>query len=139
MMKSLNNFLEKAHLFKVYVFFYFLSVVFTALIFYLLDMTVETKIFRETLSYFKLGAAMGIIFSLMFTLMVSMQRKSIEFWDYAKFLEKEIEKASTKEQLQHIWHNEYVQLVTKCQGGPQIGEVKRIRSIIETRYKYWKD
>lgn len=114
MMKSLNNFLEKAHLFKVYVFFYFLSVVFTALIFYLLDMTVETKIFRETLSYFKLGAAMGIIFSLMFTLMVSMQRKSIEFWDYAKFLEKEIEKASTKEQLQHIWHNEYVQLVTKC-------------------------
>lgn len=87
MIKSLNNFLEKAHLFKVYVFFYFFSVVFTALIFYLLDMTVETKVFRETFSYLKLGAAVGVIFSLMFTLMISMQRKSVIFWDYLKFIE----------------------------------------------------
>ena len=139
MIKSLNNFLEKAHLFKVYVFFYFFSVVFTALIFYLLDMTVETKVFRETFSYLKLGAAVGVIFSLMFTLMISMQRKSVIFWDYLKFIEEKIEKVSTKTQLLDIWHDEYQQLVSKCQGGPQIAEVKRIRSIIETRYKYWKD
>ena len=71
--------------------------------------------------------------------MISMQRKAIIFWEYAEFLEKEIDKATTKEQLEHIWYNEFNQLVKKCQGESQIGEVKRIRSIIKTRYKYWKD
>ena len=71
--------------------------------------------------------------------MIYMQRKAIVFWEYAEFLEKEIDKATTKEQLKHIWYNEYNQLVDKCQGGPQIGEVRRIRSAIETRIKYWKD
>ena len=33
----------------------------------------------------------------------------------------------------------YNELVNKCQGGSQIGEVKRIRTIIQIRYKYWKD
>jgi len=44
----------------------------------------------------------------------------------------------TKEELEHIWYNEYNELVKKCQGGAQIGEVRRIRAIIETRLKYWK-
>ena len=35
----------------------------------------------------------------MIVLMVSMQRKAIIFWEYAEFLEKEIDKATTKEQL----------------------------------------
>jgi hypothetical protein len=49
-----------------------------------------------------------------------------------------IKKLNTKEELEHILYNEYNELIDKCQGGVQIGEVKRIRAIIDTRLKYWK-
>ena len=137
-MKKINDFLGKAHLFKVWISLYFFCVIFVCSIFYGLDLLVGEGTKRYSY-YLKLVSIPSIVFSLMGVLMISMQRKATIFWEYAEFLEKEIDKATTKEQLEHIWYNEFNQLIEKCQGGPQIGEVKRIRSIIKTRYKYWKD
>ena len=137
-MKKIDDFLAKAHLFKVWIFLYFFCVILVCFMFYGLDFLVKEGIKRHSY-YLKLGSILSIVFSLMGVLMISMQRKAVVFWEYAEFLEKEIDKATTKEQLEHIWYNEFNQLIEKCQGGPQIGEVKRIRSIIKTRYKYLKD
>ena len=113
-------------------------VILVCFMFYGLDFLVKEGIKRHSY-YLKLGSILSIVFSLMGVLMIYVQRKAVVFWEYAEFLEKEIDKATTKEQLEHIWYNEFNQLIEKCQGGPQIGEVKRIRSIIKTRYKYLKD
>lgn len=137
-MKKISDFLGKAHLFKVWIFLYFFCVIFVCSMFYGLDLLVVEGTKRYSY-YLKLGSILSVIFSMMGVLMISMQRKAIVFWEYAEFLEKEIDKATTKEQLEHIWYNEFNQLIEKCQGGPQVGEVKRIRSIIKTRHKYWKD
>ena len=136
-MKKINDFLAKAHLFKVWIFLYFFCVIFVYFMFYGLDLLIEET---KTYSYYlRLECTISAVFSLAAVLMVSIQRKTIIFWEYAEFLEKEIDKATTKKQLEHILYNEFNQLVKKCQGGPQIEEVRRIRSVIETRIKYWKD
>ena len=114
--------------------------IFVSLMTYGLDYidTTTPTLFKGYINHLYFGLAMSSIFSLMFVLMISMSRKSTIFWDYAKQLEEMANNVKTKEELEHIWYNEYNELVKKCQGGAQIGEVRRIRAIIETRLKYWK-
>lgn len=139
-MKNLNNFFEKAHLFKVWLVIYPISIFFTSSLFYGLDyFSGEENLFTNNFNYLKLGALMGMVFSWMFILMISMSRKSIIFWNYAEYLEELVDKTNTKEGLEKIWYNEYNELVTKCQGGSQIEEVKRLKTMIETKYKYIKE
>ena len=76
----------------------FFCVIFICSIFYGLDLLEEEGTKRYSY-YLKLGSILSIVLSLMIVLMVSMQRKAIIFWEYAEFLEKEIDKATTKEQL----------------------------------------
>lgn len=138
-MKTLNNFFEKTHLFKVWLVIYPISTLFISGLVYGLDYLSGESTFTDNFKYLKFGVLMAMIFSWMFILMISMSRKSIIFWDYAKYFEELVDKADTKEELKRIWYNEYNELVTKCQGGPQIGEVKRLKAIIETKYKYIKE
>lgn len=138
-MKTLNNFFEKTHLFKVWLVVYPIVILVISGLVYGLDYLSGENTFTNNFNYLKFGALMGMVFSWMFILMISMSRKSIIFWDYAKYFEELVDKADTKEELKRIWYNEYNELVTKCQGGPQIGEVKRLKAIIETKYKYIKE
>lgn len=133
-MKTLNNFFEKTHLFKVWLITYLVLILFISGLVYLSGESTFTGNFM----YLKFGAFMGMVLSWMVILMISMSRKSIIFWDYAKYFEELVNKTNTKEGLEKIWYNEYNELVNKCQGGPQIGEVKRLKAIIETKYKYIK-
>lgn len=139
-MKNLNNFFEKAHLFKVWLIIYPILILFISSLFYGLDyFSGEENLFTNNFNYLKLGALMGMVFSWMFVLMISMSRKSIIFWDYSKYFEELVDRTNTKEALEKIWYNEYNELVTKCQGGSQIEEVKRLKTMIETKYKYIKE
>jgi len=138
-MKTLNNFFEKTHLFKVWLITYPVLILFISGLVYGLDYITGENTFTGNFMYLKFGALMGIVFSLVFVLMISMTRKSVIFWDYAKYFEELVDKVDTKEELERIWYNEYNELVTKCQGGSQIGEVKRLKAIIETKYKYIKE
>lgn len=138
-MKTLNNFFEKAHLFKVWLITYPVLILFISGLVYGLDYLSGENTFTGNFMYLKFGALMGMVLSWMVILMISMTRKSTIFWDYAKYFEELVDKADTKEELKRIWYNEYNELVTKCQGGSQIGEVKRLKAIIETKYKYIKE
>ena len=138
-MKTLNNFFEKTHLFKVWLITYPVLILFISGLCYGLGYLSGESMFTNDFDYLKFGAFMGMVLSWMVILITSMERKSIIFWDYVKIIETLINNVKTKKELEDIWANEYQELIKNCQGGPQIGEVKRIKSIIETRYKYWKD
>jgi hypothetical protein len=137
-MQKINNFLSEANLFKVWLTLYPILGLFVSFLSYGLDSIIGENTFGETIKYFYFGALFSIPFTTLFTLSISMGRKTEIFWNYAKHLEELINNVKTKEELEHILYNEYNELIDKCQGGPQIGEVKRIRAIIETRLKYWK-
>ena len=96
-MKNLNNFFEKAHLFKVWLVIYPILIFFISSLFYGLEYLSEGKTFTNNLNYLKFGALMGMIFSWMFVLMISMSRKSIIFWNYAEYLEELVDRTNTKE------------------------------------------
>ena len=67
-MKNLNNFFEKAHLFKVWLVIYPILILFISSLFYGLEYLSEGKTFTNNLNYLKFGALMGMIFSWMFVL-----------------------------------------------------------------------
>ena len=48
-------------------------------------------------------------------------------------------KTDSKEGLEKIWYNEFNELVNKCQGGAQIGEVRRLKTMIQTKYNCIKE
>lgn len=137
-MKKINNFLEKASLWKVWLVLYPIITVFAGGFVFILDSSnPENNMFTKDFNYLKFGAFMSVVFTTMSILMLSMVRKSQIFWDSAKELEGLIDSVKTKDELSKIYFNEYKDLVAKCQGFPQDGELKRLRAIIETRYKYW--
>jgi hypothetical protein len=139
-MKKINDFLNEASLIKVWLVLYPIIGLFISLLIYGLDyIDNENYMFKSQIKYLYFGATMSIVFTTMVILMLSMGRKSMIFWQYAKYVEGLINDVKTKEVLESIWDREYRELINKCQGGPQIAEVKRIKAIIQTRYKYWKE
>lgn len=84
----------------------------------------------------KLGAFIGIPFGAMIVLMVSMMRKAQIFWEYAEVVERLIDEADTKEKVGFVFNNEFQSLREKCQGGPQITELQRLYTIMQTKIKY---
>jgi hypothetical protein len=91
-----------------------------------------------TIVNLKIGATTGILFGLMFMLMISITRKSSKFWDYSKEVESLIGKAETKEELDSIYKGEFQSLRELAQGGPHLSELTRQYTIIQTKYKYAK-
>ena len=138
-MKTLNNFFEKAHLFKVWLVIYPILIIFISSLFYGLEYLSGERIITDNLNYLKFGVLMGMVSSWMAVIMISMSRKSTIFWNYAEYLEELVDKTDSKEGLEKIWHNEFNELVNKCQGGAQIGEVRRLKTMIQTKYNCIKE
>jgi hypothetical protein len=138
-MKRLNNFLDKAPLWQVYIFGWFFTGAFTTFLFYvpvpLIAANTAKTIFSAEVCL-KIGAMSGLLFGLMFMLIISMMRKSTIFWSYAKEVEKFINEANSKDALELILENQFEYLRKKCQGGPQIPELNRLYTIMKTKYKY---
>ena len=133
-MKALNNFLVKAPLWQVYIFGWLFSGAFMASLFYLLPSTPELDF--SGIKCLKVGALSGLLFGLMMMLMVSMIRKSSEFWTYAEAVEAAIEKANTKEDLEAIFENDFQTLREMSQGRPHTQELTKLYHIMKTKYKY---
>lgn len=133
-MKALNNFLDKAPLWQVYIFGWSFSGAFIASLFYLLPSTPELAL--SGIKCLKVGALSGLLFGLMVMLMVSMMRKSSEFWTYAEVVEAAIEKANTKEELEAIFENDFQTLRKMGQGRPHIQELTKLYHIMKTKHKY---
>jgi hypothetical protein len=133
-MKALNNFLDKAPLWQVYIFGWLFSGALFASLFYLLPSTPELDL--SGIKCLKVGALSGLLFGLMVMSMVSMMRKSSEFWTYAEVVEAAIEKANTKEELEAIFENDFQTLRKMGQGRPHIQELTKLYHIMKTKHKY---
>jgi len=139
-MKKLNNFLDNAPMWKVYIFSYLVTTLFMFLIFSCFNplMTTEgQKIFTMTV-ILKVSALTGILFGLMLALMISMMRSSSRFWKYSEEVAKLINEAETKDALKGIYKNEFSKLREMMGGRPHLEEVKRLYAILETKHKYIK-
>jgi len=137
-MKKLNNFIDKAPLWQIFIVGWFFSSVFIASNIYVFNLIEpsSTKLIISGINCIKIGIIMGILIGFMFMIMLSMGRESQIFWDYSKEVESLIDKAETKESLQSIFDNEFQDLREKCWGGPQIQELNRLYTIIKTKNKY---
>ncbi len=137
-MKKLNNFLDNAPMWKVYIFSYLVTTLFMFLIFSCFNplMTTEGQnIFTMTV-ILKVSALTGILFGLMLALMISMMRSSNRFWNYSEEVAKLINEAETKDALKGIYKNEFNKLREMMGGRPHLEEVKRLYAILETKHKY---
>jgi hypothetical protein len=134
-MKKLNNFLDKAPLWQVFIFGWLFTGAFTFLFFFLFS-TIEAQL--NLAKSAGIGSMMGLPFGLMVMLMTSMTRKSTKFWDFAKEVETLIEAAETKESLQSIFDNEFQDLQKLQMGHPHGSKLKELYAILKTKYKYAK-
>ena len=140
-MKKLNDFIDKAPLWQVWIFGWFLTAILMFLMFWGFDAgfsVVDGTKVHPILVYVKIGAAGGVLFGLMVMLMVSMMRSSQKFWDRAKEVEAEINQASTKEALQKVFDEDFQQLRTLSTGLPHHSELTRLHTIMKTKYQYVK-
>ena len=136
-MKRINNFMENAHLFKVYLAgVFFVSLFVFTLFHFVAPWASDGKSEFSLWVNIKISLAMGAIFGLMVMLMTQMMRKSVKFWAYAEVVEKLIDEATTKDQLKSLYKNEFHDLKYLAQGGPHYVECRRIYTILETKHKY---
>jgi hypothetical protein len=136
-MKKLNNFLDKAPLWQLFIFGWIFTGAFTFLLFQYSDVLIGGTSSRAIVNL-KIGGLMGVMFGLAFMLMFSMSRKSDKFWDYAKVVEELINKAETKESLQLIFDNEFQDLQKLQMGHPHGYKIKELHTVLKTKYQYIK-
>jgi len=134
-MKKLNKFLDKASLWKVYIFGFITMTIMCFIIWCLMDKFILDNGTINFIVTIKISIAMGAITGLMFTLMQSMIRRSNVFWDNAKILEDKADKAETKAELKELFDNDFKELKRMSQGGPHYSEIARLYAIINTKYK----
>jgi DNA-binding cell septation regulator SpoVG len=129
-MKAINNFFEKAALWKVYIVGWFFTGLFMTSMFFFLPSTPDLDL--SLVKCIKVGAMSGLVFGGMVTAMVSMMRKSGRFWDFAH----EVESAETREELESIFNNEFQDLLKMGMGRPHSQELTKLYHIMKTKHKY---
>jgi hypothetical protein len=138
LMKTIENFFEKTHLFKVFLFGWVLFGAMAASMLYVLVITdaIRPELNFTRIACIQIGLILGLIFGVMIALFVAQMRKSQKFWDYAKFVESLIDKAESKSALESIHKWEFESLREMTQGGPHNNELHRLYTIMKTKYKY---
>ena len=134
-MKKINNFIDGAPLWWIYIFGVIFIGGFTFCLFEILPSANSINPLT-TMTNIKIGLILGLIFGLMITLMTSMMRKSTKFWDLSKILEDKIDLAETKKSLDDIYNNDFQILKELGQGRPHYDEIRRLYTIMKTKYKY---
>jgi sensor histidine kinase YesM len=137
-MEKINNFLEKSSLWKVFFIGWLFGTIISFVLWSLLSLTNTTFIILNKLMYtsIALGFLVGGCFT---TLFVSIIRESSKYWQYSEQLEKLIEQANTKNELDEIYKNEFQELRKLSMGNPHFYETKRIYTMLEMKYKFLKE
>ena len=86
----------------------------------------------------KMSLMLSVVFSAMITLMFSMSKQSDKFWGSVHNLEKLIDETNTKEGLEKLYENDFKETNKLSMGGAHYTEMKRLDSVIKTKYKYIK-
>ena len=133
-MKTVSNFLEKASLWKVYIAGWFFTGLFMFSLFSLFPSSSDLDF--SIGNCLKVGALSGLVFGGMMTAMVSMMRKSSNFWDFSHEVEAKVEAANTKVELESIFDNEFQELRKMSMGRPHSQELTKLYHIMKTKHKY---
>jgi hypothetical protein len=134
-MKKINNFIDNAPLWCIYIFGVIFIGGFTFCLFEILPSANSINPLTTTTNI-RIGLILGLILGLMITLITSMMRKSTKFWDLSKILEDKIDLAETKKSLDDIYNNDFQILKELGQGRPHYDEIRRLYTIMKTKYKY---
>ena len=138
-MRRKDNFLENAPLWKIYLAGWFVTGFMTFIVWGgLSKIGTDDSLIYTFPRLFCFGAIFGIPFGLLFTLMISMGRKSTKFWEHAEYVEKLVDEANSKIRLDDIFKCEFEGLKDLSQGGPHSQELNRIYTIMKTKYKFLK-
>ncbi len=81
-----------------------------------------------------IGGLIGCLYGFLNLLRIHSQ----SFWKLAKEVEKKIDEAETKTELNHILNEDIVSLDKMAGGNPHFSEVSKLRAVIETKMKYVK-
>ena len=133
-MKAINNFFEKAALWKVFIVGWFFTGLFMASMFYLLPSSPDLEF--SLVKCLEVGAMSGLLFGGMVTTMTSMMRKSSKFWDFAHEVEAKVEAANTRVEVESVFENEFQELRKMGMGRPHSQELTKLYHIMKTKYKY---
>ena len=137
MKNKINNFLENGSLITIGFIVYLVIGIFGSSILYLLDYITFNY---DALNHknLLLGFTTSILFTILFTSVLSNIRKNEKFWRYSEQVQNLIDNAKTKEDFDNIYTNNYPELINLAVGGQHITEIKRIKTVLETTLKYIK-
>lgn len=133
-MKKINYLFNKGSLWLVFIISAFLSFCIFFAMFYFLTEIEEVTLYTAL----RISSVVGVIFGLISVCMTSLGRNSIKFWEAAKILDEKIEQAASKEQIQNLYKNDFMELKKLAGGPPHFSELSRLHAIISTKYKLIK-
>lgn len=136
MRKTINLFLEEAPIWQVFTAFFIIMLVFLFPTFFLFGELTETEI--NWWLNIKLSVSIGLLFGGVASIMTTIARKSSVFWDYAEKLECKVEDAECRETLDKLYNTDFQELRKMSFGNPHYDELRKIYTIIKTKYKYVK-
>jgi hypothetical protein len=135
-MKTIKLFFSEAKLWQLFIAigFFFFVIIFMLLWWVSLTQTNSTSIKLLINS----SAFLGIVLSLILTLFQYLIRQSEKFWEHAHILEEEIENAEDRETLDTLFTKDFQVLRGMSAGGPHHEELRKLHTIMKTKYKYVK-
>lgn len=136
MKKTINLFFDEAPYWQVAM---ALFIFFSVFIFSLISLfSIAEQLYINLSLIVKLSLTLGLLFGLIGTSLTYIGRKSMLFWEQSKKLCCKIDEAKTKETLDEIYNDSFQELKKMSFGGPHYEELRRLYTIMETKYKYLK-
>ena len=133
-MKQINDFFAKKPLWQVFI---VLNIVLFLICFLGFNYIVnQAPLVFELKQILKVSLTFSLFFSLFCLSIIYLGRCSVKFWEYSEEVNKLINDAATKEELNKITDNEFQKLIKMSVGGPHQTELIRLYTIINTKYKY---
>ena len=98
-------------------------------------------VFTNPVTCLKMSSLMGLPFTAIALLMVSMSKSNTKFWARAEEVSKRIDAAETSKELHKIVEDEFIEggtLKGLSGGGPHYQKMKEMYAVITTKLKYVK-
>lgn len=135
-MKTIKIFFSEARLWQLFIALGFFFFVIIFMLIWWVSLTQTNPISMKPLV--DVSLFLSIVFSLILTLFQYLIRQSEKFWEHAHILEEKIESAEDKETLDTLFTEDFQILRGMSAGGPHHEELRKLHTIMKTKYKYVK-
>lgn len=136
MRKTIELFFQEAKYWQVFIGLFILMFIF---VFSLLSfLTIKEQFITNLPLMVKLTILLALIFSIMGSFLTYVSRKSVVFWKHSEKIFCKIDEATTKEELDNIYTNDFEKLKKMSMGGLHNQELIRLYTIMDTKHRYIK-